>query len=136
MIEVPSYVSRNAERGIQMYEDGHGGDGLVAATIRDARALAAGRVSEPKLRKIGPWIARHIVDLDAPSNSDPADPGYPGAGLVAMLLWGAGPDRAGARRTQAWAEREVAKLDDAQKRATRLLELLSRTRADGPVELA
>lgn len=110
-ISVPAYVSRNAERGLRYYEDGKGGDGLVAATISDARDMARGTVSEPKLRRIGPWIARHMVDLDAPPNSKPSHPRYPGPGLVAMLLWGAGPDKEGARRTMEWAERKVAALD-------------------------
>jgi HK97 family phage prohead protease len=113
-IDVPEYVSENAARGLAYYEDGYGGDGLVEATVRAARDMAGGSVSEDKVRKIGPWIARHIVDLDAPQNSDPNDPDYPGAGLVAMLLWGAGPDAEGARRTQAWAEQEVARLDEGK----------------------
>lgn len=111
-IDVPSYVSSNAERGLRYLDEGYGGDGLVPQTIEDARRLVAGDVSEAKIRKIGPWIARHLGDLDAPQNSNPDDPEYPGPGLVAMLLWGAGPDREGARATMEWADRETAKLDD------------------------
>lgn len=110
-INVPEYVSNNAKRGLAYYEEGKGGDGLVDATIDAARQMASGSVTEEKVRKIGPWIARHIVDLDAPKNSNPDDPEYPGAGLVAMLLWGGGPDKEGARKTQAWAERETVTLD-------------------------
>lgn len=110
-IDVPNYVSANAKRGLDYLAEGHGGDGLVEATIRAARQMAEGSVSEEKVRKIGPWIARHIVDLDAPKNSDPNDPAYPGPGLVAMLLWGGGPDKEGARKTQTWAERETEQLD-------------------------
>lgn len=110
-ISVPDYVSSNAARGLRYYEDGLGGDGLVESTIRDAREMASGSVSEAKIRKMGPWIARHLVDFDAPQNSDPDHEDYPGPGLVAHLLWGSGPDRAGAERTQAWAEREVAALE-------------------------
>lgn len=111
-IEVPSYVSENAARGLAYYEDGLGGDGLVEQTISDARDMAAGSISDAKVRDMGPWIARHIVDLEAPQNSDPEADGYPGAGLVAMLLWGAGPDVEGARRTQAWAEETAANLEE------------------------
>jgi cation transport regulator ChaB len=110
-VSVPSFVSANARRGLKMYEDGYGGDGLVAATISAARDMVQGSISEEKLRKIGPWIARHIIDLDAPKNSNKNAPGYPGAGLVAMLLWGAGPDKAGARRTMDWANSKVEQLD-------------------------
>lgn len=110
-VSVPSYVQDNAARGLRYYEDGKGGDGLVDATISSARALARGEVTEPKLRKIGPWIDRHLVDLDAPKNSDPNDPAYPGPGLVAMLLWGGGPDKDGAIRARDWAYKQVEKLD-------------------------
>lgn len=111
-VDVPVYVQENAQRGLDYYEQGLGGDGLVEQTIRDARDLAAGSIRDDKVRLIGPWIARHLVDLDAPKNSDPDDPEYPGPGLVAMLLWGGGPDRDGAERTQAWAEAEAARLDE------------------------
>lgn len=104
-ITVPSFVRANARRGLELLAEGHGGDGLVPATISAARDLAAGRVSEEKVRKIGPWIARHLVDLDAPKNTDPSDPGFPGPGLVAMLLWGGGGSRREAERTMRWAER-------------------------------
>jgi len=110
-VTVPKYIQDNAQRGLDYLQQGFGGDGLVDQTITDARALARGEITEPKLRKIGPWIARHIVDLDAPKNSDPKDPAYPGPGLVAMLLWGGGPDRAGADQALQWANTQVAKLD-------------------------
>lgn len=114
-ISVPNYVSANARRGLKLYEEGKGGDGLVGATISGARDMVEGSVSEEKVRKMGPWIARHMVDLDAPKNSNPNAPGYPGAGLVAMLLWGAGPDKGGARRTMDWANAKVEQLDKRSK---------------------
>lgn len=109
-ISVPAFVRANARRGLELLAEGYGGDGLVPATISAARELAAGRVSEEKVRKIGPWVARHLVDLDAPRNSDASDPDYPGPGLVAMLLWGAGETRREAERTMRWAEREASAL--------------------------
>lgn len=109
-VTVPAFVRANARRGLELLAEGYGGDGLVPATISAARELAAGRVSEEKVRKIGPWVARHLVDLDAPKNSDPSDPDYPGPGLVAMLLWGAGGSRREAERTMRWAERESTML--------------------------
>jgi HK97 family phage portal protein len=112
-IKVPQYVQDNAQRGLDYYKDGKGGDGLVDQTIRDARDLAAGNVSPTKVAKIGPWIDRHLVDLQAPKNSNPDDPEYPGPGLVAMLLWGGGPDRDGAIRTRDWAYGEVEKIQSA-----------------------
>jgi hypothetical protein len=103
-VDVPAYVQAAARRGLAYYEQGKGGDGLVPATIRAARDMAAGTVSDAKVRLMGPWIARHIVDLEAPQNSDPNHPDYPGAGAVAMLLWGAGTTPEQALRTQRWAE--------------------------------
>jgi HK97 family phage prohead protease len=79
--------------------------------------MAAGRVSEDKWRRIGPWIARHLVDLDAPKNSNTSDPDYPGAGLVAHLLWGSGPSKSSARRTLAYAQSVVERLDMEEDRS-------------------
>jgi HK97 family phage prohead protease len=132
-VDVPGYVSDNAARGLELYEQGYGGDGLVEQTIRDARDMAAGSVREDKVRLMGPWIARHLVDLDAPQNSDPDADGYPGPGLVAMLLWGAGPDKDGARRTQEWAEATVDNLDDDGDRAS-VDDIAAKATADEAVE--
>jgi len=102
--DVPQYIRRNARKGLDYYGQGLGGDGLVDRTIREAREMASGTISEDKAVRMAAWIARHLVDFDAPQNSDPQDPGYPGPGLVAHLLWGSGPNRAGAERAMRWAE--------------------------------
>ena len=112
----PAYMRAAARRGLEYYEQGKGGDGLVAATIADARKMANGEnISEAKWRRIGPWIARHIGDLDAPA-ANPSDPNYPSAGVVAMLLWGAPANRRGAERTKAYAEGVVARLEAEEER--------------------
>jgi HK97 family phage prohead protease len=111
----PAYMRAAARRGLEYYADGKGGDGLVDQTIEDARRMAAGEVSERKWRLIGPWIARHLVDLDSPS-AQPDSPDYPSAGVVAMLLWGAPANRRGAERARAYAEGVVARLDAEQER--------------------
>ncbi len=111
----PAYMRAAARRGLEYYAEGKGGDGLVDQTIADARSMAQGEVSERKWRLIGPWIARHIVDLDSPS-AQPDSPDYPSAGVVAMLLWGAPANRRGAERAQAYAEGVVARLDAEQER--------------------
>ena len=111
----PVYMRAAARRGLEYYADGKGGDGLVDQTIADARSMASGEVSERKWRLIGPWIARHLVDLDSPS-ANPDSPEYPSAGVVAMLLWGAPANRRGAERAQAYAEGVVARLDAEQER--------------------
>ena len=111
----PAYMRAAARRGLEYYADGKGGDGLVEQTIRDARAMAQGEVSERKWRLIGPWIARHLGDLDSPA-AQPDSPDYPSAGVVAMLLWGAPANRRGAERAQAYAEGVVARLDAEEER--------------------
>ena len=108
----PTYMQRAAKRGLELYADGHGGDGLVSATIASARKMANGDVSIEKWRKIGPWIARHLVDLDAPKNKNADDPEYPGAGLVAHLLWGSGPSKENAERAMNYAMRLVDRYED------------------------
>jgi HK97 family phage prohead protease len=111
----PAYMRAAARRGLELYAEGKGGDGLVDATIRDARSIAEGQVSERKWKLIGPWIARHLVDLDAPA-AKPDHPDYPSAGVVAMLLWGAPANRRGAERAMAYAEGVVARLEAEEER--------------------
>lgn len=79
-------AARNAFRkGIQQSEDGLGGDGLEATTIKEARSLAAGeRPTEFKVRKANSWWARNERFLEAEANS-PAD--------VAANLWGGAAGR-------------------------------------------
>lgn len=108
----PTFMQESAERGLRLHEQGLSGDGLVPATVADARRMANGEeLSEAKWRKIAPWIARHIVDLDAVEGDEIT------AGLVAMLLWGGGSTKESARRAQAYAERIVAQLDADEERA-------------------
>jgi len=108
-LSAPSFVRDNAARGLKYLEEGFGGDGLTDATKREARDMAAGRISENKVRKMAPWFARHKVDGQAPKNSDPSHAEYPGAGLVAWLLWGG--DSNFSDRAQNWAQRKIDALD-------------------------
>lgn len=108
-VKVPEYISRNAERGLKLHQEGRTGDGIVDKTVREARDMVEGSISEDKVRRMGPWFRRHKTDLDAPKNSNPKDPGYPGAGLAAWLLWGG--DSNGSMRAAEWAERTAKRLD-------------------------
>ena len=102
----PSFMAVSAERGLRLHEQGLSGDGLMPATVADARRMANGEaLSEDKWRKIPAWIARHIGDLDAVQGDEIT------AGLVAMLLWGGGSTKTSARRAQEYAERIVEQLD-------------------------
>ena len=108
-----------ARQGLRYYNEGKGGDGLVDATIRDARSMAAGKVTADKWVRIAAWIARHLDDLDAP-DADPQSDNYPSAGVVAHLLWGSGPSKTSARRTLEYAQGVVARIEtDKEEEVTR-----------------
>lgn len=103
-LAAPQFMRDNAARGLKYHEEGLSGDGLEPQTVEDARKMAAGEVSIDKWRKIAPWIARHMVDLDA------AD-GEITAGVVAHLLWGSGATKAEAERTMNYAQGIIDQLD-------------------------
>lgn len=107
----PSYMRAAARRGLEYHQQGLSGDGLLPRTVREAREMAAGRVTEDKWRRMSAWIARHMVDLDAPKNNNPQASDYPGAGLVAHLLWGSGPSKSAAMRALKYAQGVVERLD-------------------------
>jgi HK97 family phage prohead protease len=90
-LSLPASIVAAAEQGLAYYADGLAGDGVVERTIREARLMASGEVSEDKVIRTSAWIARHLVDLDAPANSDANDGSYPGPGAVAFYLWGVDP---------------------------------------------
>lgn len=110
-LEPPSYMRAAARRGLEYYEQGFGGDGLVERTIREARAMAAGNVTADKWVRIRAWIARHLPDLDSPA-AQPDSPDYPSPGVVAHLLWGSGPSKRAAQRTLTYAEGVVARIEE------------------------
>jgi HK97 family phage prohead protease len=124
-LSVPEFIRDNATRGLKYYEEGLGGDGLVDATIRAARDMAAGRITENKVRKMAPWFARHQVDGQAPKNKDQSHPEYPGAGLVAWLLWGG--DSNFSDRAQNWAQRKIDALDAESDSRSKMKKIERRT---------
>jgi HK97 family phage prohead protease len=122
-LSAPAFIQANAERGLKYLAEGYGGDGLTDGTKREAREMAAGNISENKIRKMAPWFARHKVDGQAAKNSNPSDPQYPGAGLVAWLLWGGDADFSD--RAQDWAQRKIDALDaeaDSRSKMTKKIE--------------
>ena len=108
-LSVPQFLRDNAARGLKYVSEGFGGDGLTDTAKREAREMAAGRITENKVRKMAPWFARHKVDGQAPKNKDTSHPQYPGAGLVAWLLWGGDSDFSD--RAQNWAQRKIDALN-------------------------
>ena len=107
--EAPAYMRAAARRGLEFYEEGLAGDGVTPGTIREARAMARGEVSDDKWIRIAAWIARHLVDLDSP-DADPDSDNYTSAGVVAHLLWGSGPTKRAAQRTKDYADSVVARI--------------------------
>jgi HK97 family phage prohead protease len=107
--EAPAYMRAAARRGLEYYEQGLAGDGVTPGTIREARAMAQGTISDDKWVRIAAWIARHLVDLDSP-NANPESDNYPSAGVVAHLLWGSGPSKRAGQRTKDYADSVVARI--------------------------
>jgi HK97 family phage prohead protease len=106
----PAYMVDAARKGLEWFAEGLAGDGLQDSTVRAARQMVEGRVSEDKWRKIAAWIPRHLVDLDAPA-AQPDNEGYPSPGVVAHALWGSDGGKAGARRVLSYAEDIIGRIE-------------------------
>lgn len=117
--DAPAYMRAAARRGLAYYAEGKGGDGLVDKTIRDARLMADGQVSDDKWIAIAAWIARHLVDLDSP-DANPNSDNYPSAGVVAHLLWGSGPSKRQAQRVLTYAQGVVERIRAEERSANDL----------------
>lgn len=115
-INVPQYVRDAAQRGLDFLRQGFGGRGLADSTIREARDMAAGQMSEDKVIRANAWAARHAVDLDADQNRDPNHPDWPGPGAVAHFLWGINPTDLGPARR--WLQRQVDRINAARNHMT------------------
>ncbi len=110
-LSAPAFMRNNAKRGLKYYEEGLAGDGLKPQTVADARKMASGEVTEAKWRKIAPWVARHLVDLEAEGVAE----GEITAGVVAHYLWGSGATKRQAQRTLNYAQRIIDQLDEEQR---------------------
>lgn len=107
-LDVPDYIRSAARRGLELRAEGLGGDGLTDGTIREARDMAAGRITEDKVIRASAWGARHAVDLQAPKNSDSQNDEWPGPGAVAHYLWGINPLAPDSAR--AWFDRKAEQI--------------------------
>lgn len=120
-LDPPQFMRDAAEQGLKYHEEGLSGDGLQPETVADARKMVAGEVSIDKWRKIAPWIARHMTDLDSTD-------GEITAGVVAHLLWGSGSTKEAAQRTMDYAQNIIDKLDEELEEEGRTVEPVRETR--------
>jgi uncharacterized protein len=109
-LSAPEFMREAARRGLEWYAEGLAGDGLVERTVNEARAMVQGNVTADKWVRISAWIARHLADLDSP-DANPESENYPSAGVVAHALWGSVGGKDGARRTQAYADRIIGRIE-------------------------
>ena len=114
----PAYMRASARRGLEWHEAGLSGDGLMPATVREARAMAEGNVSADKWVRIRAFLARHMVDFDAPAASPDSDD-FPSPGVVAIALWGGGTTRRSAQRAMDYAEGVIGRIEaESENRVT------------------
>jgi HK97 family phage prohead protease len=106
-LTAPAFMREAAQQGLGWFEAGLAGDGVTDETVSEARLMAEGVVSADKWVRVSAWIARHLVDLDAPG-ANPESDDYPSPGVVAFALWGSVGGRDGALRVQAYADGVVA----------------------------
>ena len=106
----PAYMRASARRGLQWHEQGLSGDGLQPQTVREARAMAEGNVSADKWVRIRAFLARHMVDFDAPAADSDSDD-FPSPGVVAIALWGGGATRRSAQRAMDYADGVIGRIE-------------------------
>jgi HK97 family phage prohead protease len=106
----PAYMRASARRGLQWHEEGFSGDGLQPQTVREARAMSEGSVTADKWVRIRAFLARHMVDFDAPAASPDSDD-FPSPGVVAIALWGGGTTRRSAQRAMDYAEGVIGRIE-------------------------
>jgi len=110
---IPSYVSSNAKKGLEL-RGKYGGGGLTPKTVREARLMGRGEVSDSKVIRMSAWLLRHESDLESP-NADAylsGETDRPTAGQVAWLLWGGDLSKGNRMRSQKWAERQAERVRD------------------------
>jgi uncharacterized protein len=106
----PAYMRASARRGLQWHEEGLSGDGLQPETVREARAMGDGSVTADKWVRIRAFLARHMVDFDAPAAS-PGNDGFPSPGVVAIALWGGGTSKRSAQRASDYADGVIGRIE-------------------------
>jgi hypothetical protein len=100
----PAGVRAACRAGLKLKEEGHGGKGLVGATVAWARRLAAGqKISPAKARKMNAWFARHSVGSSSRTLGDKTSPAW-----VAWQLWGGNAGKS-------WSAKLVKQMESREK---------------------
>ena len=109
---VPTYIQKNAQRGLDLLE--FAGDGLTDKTKREARAMANGTISDSKVVRMAAWFSRHEGDLDSEDANAylSGDRENPTKGQVAWLLWGGDISKSNKMRAYNWATKEAEKVKE------------------------
>lgn len=108
---VPSYIKRNAKRGLGLLK--FAGSGLTDGTKSEARDMSRGSISDGKVKRMNAWFLRHADDLNSADASAylRGEKEKPTAGQVAWLLWGGDLTASSRMRAQKWAKSQVSKLE-------------------------
>jgi len=128
-LSLPEYIRDAARQGLEFHADGLSGDGVVDRTVREARRMAAGEISEDKVVRVSAWAARHRVDLDA-EGARPDEDGYPTPGAVAHLLWGI-PTGARYDDAVAWFDRKSEQVKADRSMGMEMTPVKPRTEGSG-----
>jgi hypothetical protein len=115
-IDVPSYIQDNAKRGLSLLE--FKGSGLEDRTIREARRMARGEVSEEKVKRMWAFFTRQKSNLEVPKAREylRGDRDRPTPAQVSWLLWGGDITSQNRMRAMRWAERTAKRLDPSLKK--------------------
>lgn len=111
-VDTPSFMKTNIRKGLEYYEEGLAGSGLTSQTVREARQMSGGIITENKIIRMNAWFARHKSDLDSSANSNSRDEDFPAAGAVAWYLWGGDP--LNPSQAMNWAERQAERVREGK----------------------
>jgi len=128
-LTIPSVIRNAARQGLAFHREGKSGSGLVARTVREATAMAAGDITEDKVIRANAWAARHKVDLQK-SGARPGQDGYPTPGAVAHLLWGI-PTGSGYDAATSWFARKAEQIRDDRSMGMEVTPVQPRTNGSG-----